>query len=158
MKHSTMSTVRVDWRSTSSIHRWSQIAIFVEALQRGSGYCYSPLYRANPYPHCSFALHDKALLSGDIQSCHKGFSMGVRPDGRTCSQRLLTLFKLRTYAVMRGGAVSFFCHRISVVYFPLNHKRTFLCVQRSEYADSFFKQKQGSGARLTQGFVGKYYP
>ena len=51
------------------------------------------------------------------------------------SQHLLTLFKLRTYVVMRGGSISFFLHRRCNIYFLLIHSDIFLCVQRSEYSD-----------------------
>ena len=52
---------------------------------------------------------------------------------------------------MRGGAISFSTHRRCCIYFLLIHSDIFLCVQRSEYADSFFVAKEGRGAALRQG-------
>jgi len=54
----------------------------------------------------------------------------------------------RVYAVMRG-VVFTFC--LSIVTF-------FLCVQRSEYADSFFEQDRGSGATADTRFGRKIRP
>ena len=43
------------------------------------------------------------------------------------------------------------------MYVLLIHSDIFLCVQRSEYADSFFEQDRGSGAMADARFGGKYY-
>ena len=60
----------------------------------------------------------------------------------------------RVYAVMRGGAISFSFHRRCGIYVLLIHSDIFLCVQRSEYADSFFEQDRGSGAMVDTRFGG----
>ena len=61
----------------------------------------------------------------------------------------------RVYAVMRGGAISFSFHRRCGIYVLLIHSDIFLCVQRSEYADSFFEQGRGSGAMADTRFGGE---
>ena len=64
----------------------------------------------------------------------------------------------RVYAVMRGGAISFSFHRRCGIYVLLIHSDIFLCVQRSEYADSFFEQDRGSGAMADTRFGRKIQP
>ena len=64
----------------------------------------------------------------------------------------------RVYAVMGGGAISFSFHRRCGIYVLLIHSDIFLCVQRSEYADSFFEQDRGSGAMADTRFGRKIQP
>ena len=64
----------------------------------------------------------------------------------------------RVYAVMGGGAISFSFHRRCGIYVLLIHSDIFLCVQRSEYADSFFEQDRGSGAMADTRFGRKIRP
>ena len=59
---------------------------------------------------------------------------------------------------MGGGAISFSFHRRCGIYVLLIHSDIFLCVQRSEYADSFFEQDRGSGAMADTRFGRKILP
>ena len=59
---------------------------------------------------------------------------------------------------MGGGAISFSFHQRCGIYVLLIHSDIFLCVQRSEYADSFFEQDRGSGAMADTRFGRKIRP